>query len=143
MQEQWLRDDLAEHPARCTIAYWHYPRFSSAAEQHSDSSVQAIWEDLANAGTEIVISGHSHTYERFAPQSATGELDEQNGIREFVVGTGGASLLPFDTTVRNSIVRDNSTFGVLKLSLMRGAYKWQFLPVEGGKFSDSGSDVCH
>jgi hypothetical protein len=70
-------------------------------------------------------------------------LDEQNGIREFVVGTGGASLLPFDTTAKNSVVRDNSTFGVLKLSLMRGAYVWQFIPVSGGQFSDSGSGVCH
>lgn len=142
-QEEWLRSDLAAHPTRCTFAYWHYPRFSSASEQHSDPGMTAIWQALYDAGADVVVSGHSHTYERFAPQTALGVLDTTRGIREFVVGTGGASLLPFDTVQANSEVRDNSTFGVIKFALYPDRYDWKFIPVSGGTFTDSGSASCH
>lgn len=142
-QERWLRTDLALHQSPCTIAYWHFPRFSSAQEQHSDPGMQAIWDALYDYNAEIVISGHSHTYERFALQTPTGQLDSVRGIKEFVVGTGGASLLPFDSTEKNSELRNNSTFGVLRLELSRRSYTWEFIPADTGTFRDHGMGVCH
>jgi hypothetical protein len=142
-QELWLRRDLALHRSRCTLAYWHYPRFSSGREQHSDLGMQPMWQDLYGARADVVVSGHSHVYERFAPMSATGERDDTQGIREFVVGTGGASLLDFDTVEPNSEVRDNSTFGVIRFRLFRRHYEWAFIPIAGGQFRDAGVGACH
>ncbi len=117
-QETWLKNDLAAHPAQCTLAYWHEPRFSSGSEHGSDSSFAPFWNDLNAAGADIVLNGHDHEYERFAPQNPNATADPK-GIREFVVGTGGASHYTFATPIANSEVRDNTSFGVIKLTAIR------------------------
>jgi 3',5'-cyclic AMP phosphodiesterase CpdA len=141
-QERWLRRDLAEHPALCTAAMWHHPRFSSA-EHGDDPGLRYLWKALYEGGAELVLSGHDHTYERFAPEDADGNLDPARGIRQFVVGTGGRHEYEFENIEKNSEVRDNRTFGVLKLTLHPDSYDWQFVPVEGGTFTDSGTAKCH
>ena len=140
-QEIWLRDDLAANPARCTLAYWHHPRYSSGWHG-SDAASRALWRALYEAGADVVLTGHDHGYERFAPQDADGGLDEARGIREFVVGTGGRSLRRFPRVAPNSEVRDHSSLGVLELTLGRRAYAWRFRPAVGA-FVDSGSYPCH
>ena len=142
-QETWLRADLAASTLRCTIAYWHHPRFSSGSNHGSSTQSAGVFQALYDAGAEIVITGHDHEYERFAPQTPTAAPDPARGIREFVVGTGGAGLYSFGTPLPNSEVRDNRTFGVLKLTLSDGSYSWQFIPVAGSSFTDTGSGACH
>jgi len=143
-QETWLRQDLAASTKQCTIAYWHHPRFSSGTQHGSMSSAQPVWQALYDAGADIVISGHEHNYERFAPQTPTGTADPTRGIREFVVGTGGESHYNDQgTPLPNSELFNGTTFGVLKLTLSAGSYTWQFIPVSGGTFTDSGSGSCH
>jgi hypothetical protein len=130
----WLVADLAEHPAACTLAYWHHPRYSSG--QHGDNAMtEALWAALSDAGADLVLSGHDHDYERMAPV---------DGLRSFVVGTGGRSLYtwpggpgPFTE------VRANDTYGLLELTLGATDYAWRFVPASGGSFADSGSDSCH
>jgi acid phosphatase type 7 len=141
-QMTWLRDDLAAHPAQCTLAYWHHPRFSSG-EHGNDDDVAPLWSALYDSGAEIVLSGHDHTYERFAPQDPTGAPDPDRGIRQFVVGTGGAGFYDFQEIQPNSEIRDNETFGVLKLTLDPAGYTWEFIPVAGATFTDTGSGTCH
>ena len=141
-QEQWLRSDLSLHPAPCTLAYWHHPRFSSG-EHGSSTAPQPLWQALYDANADVVISGHDHTYERFAPQTPDGLLDTARGIREFVVGTGGAEFYQFPSIRPNSEVRQNTTHGVIKLTLRAHGYDWEFVPVAGGTFRDSGSAKCH
>jgi hypothetical protein len=141
-QEQWLRADLAANQTKCTLAYWHYPRFSSGATHGSDLSMQAFWQALYDFNADIVISGHEHVYERFSPQGANGERDDAHGIREFVVGTGGAGNYTFGVTQPNSEMRYNATWGVLKLTLYPDHYDWQYIPTSGS-FTDSGSGNCH
>jgi chitodextrinase len=140
-QETWLKSDLAANAGKCTLAYWHEPRFSSGAEHGSDSGFDPFWRDLYAAGADIVLNGHDHEYERFAPQNPSGAPDPK-GIREFVVGTGGSSHYNFASPVSNSEVRDNTSFGVLKLTLHPGSYDWQFVPIAGASFTDSGSGSC-
>jgi hypothetical protein len=140
-QEAWLRADLAAHPAACTLAYWHHPRFSSGAHGN-DASTQALWQALYNAKADVVLAGHDHNYERFAPQTATGALDNANGVRSFVVGTGGKEQRAMGTTVANSQLRSNTSFGVLKLTLHPTSMDWQFVPVPGDPLNDSGSAAC-
>jgi len=141
-QERWLRADLAAHPTACTIAYWHHPRFSSG--QHGNSTApQPLWQALYDANADIVISGHDHTYERFAPQTPAGVLDTARGIREFVAGMGGAGFYDFPTIRANSEVRNNTANGVIKLTLRAGAYDWEFVPTAGATFRDSGTGKCH
>jgi acid phosphatase type 7 len=141
-QERWLRQDLQSHPRACTLAYWHHPRFSSGNHGNREST-HGLWQALWEAGAEIVLSGHSHDYERFAPQNPSALHDPAHGIREFVVGTGGRDLKPFETLQPNSEVRNAVTFGVLALTLRPGSYQWQFLPAAGGSLTDSGSGTCH
>ena len=141
LQEQWLVADLAANPAACTLAYWHQPRFSSGTHG-SDPAYTPFWQALYNAGADVVLNGHDHHYERFAPQNPGGVLDEEGGIREFVVGTGGAKLEGTGTVQANSQIR-TQTYGVLKLTLQEGSYDWDFLPVAGESFSDKGYDNCH
>jgi hypothetical protein len=141
-QERWLREDLAAHRVRCTLAYWHHPLFSSGAGHGSDPRLRPLWQILAEFGADVVINGHDHDYERFAPQTPDGEPDAAHGIREFVVGTGGAKLGWFDSIRTNSEVRDSATWGVLKLTLHATSYDWEFVPVAGGRFHDAGSAVC-
>jgi hypothetical protein len=139
-QERWLEADLAANPSRCTLAYFHHPRFSSSG---NNLNVTPFWKDLYAAGAEVVLSGHAHNYERFAPQQPDGTLDRTRGIREFVVGTGGVSHHPFGTVKPNSQVRNANTYGVLKLTLHPGSYDWKFVPVAGKTFTDSGTKSCH
>ena len=142
-QLSWLRADLAATTKSCTLAYWHHPRFSSGLEHGNNDAMQAFWDELYAARAEVVLNGHDHDYERFAPQTPSGALDNTNGIREFVVGTGGRALYNLGTLKANSQVYNSSTFGVLKLTLSPGAYSWEFIPVAGQTFTDSGSGVCH
>jgi len=141
VQEQWLRADLAANNNVCTLAYFHHPRFSSGNHGNSNRG-QAFWQALYDHGADVVLSGHDHTYERFAPQNPSGQADANRGIREFVVGTGGAGLYPFPDIQPNSQVRNNTTFGVLKLTLHASSYDWQFVPVAGQTFTDSGTANC-
>jgi hypothetical protein len=139
-QEQWLKADLAADQSMCTLAYWHKPRFSSG--QHGNiAASQPLWQALYNDGADVVLNGHDHTYERFAPQNPNAQADPK-GIREFVVGTGGAGLYPFPNIQPNSEVRNNTTYGVLKLTLHSTSYNWQFVPIAGQNFTDSGSSNC-
>lgn len=140
-QETWVRENLAAHPALCTVAMWHHPRFSSA-EHGDDPSMRDIWRDLYDAGAELVLSGHDHTYERFAPMDAAGKPDPKRGVRQFVAGMGGRSLYKWVHVHATSEVRENQTYGVLKLTLHPESYDWQFLAAEG-TFQDSGSGECH
>jgi len=140
-QERWLRNDLATHPAACTLAYWHEPRWSSG--QHgSNPAYGAFWTDLYNAGADVVLVGHDHDYERFGPQSPTGKYEAARGVREFVVGTGGKNHYPIGHPIPNSQVRNDDTFGVLKLTLHPTSYEWRFVPEAGGSFTDSGTSAC-
>jgi hypothetical protein len=141
-QGQWLSADLAAHPSLCTMAYWHQPRFSSG-EHGNDTEMVPIWQILYNAGADLVLNGHDHDYERFAPQNPSGSADPVQGIREFVVGTGGKGLRPIISTIANSEVHNDNTLGILKLTLHPAGYDWQFIPVAGKTFTDSGSGSCH
>ena len=139
-QETWLRTDLAMHPTRCTIGYLHTPVFSSGSSGNADS-LRPLWKALEDAGAELILSGHDHGYERFAPQTSTGAASA-SGIRQFIVGTGGASHGTLQTIQSNSEVRNYDTFGVLKLTLHPGSYDWQFAPEAGKTFTDAGSGSC-
>lgn len=144
-QEHWLRDDLAASTARCTLAYWHHPLFSSGLHG-SDPMMRDIWRALYELNADVVIAGHDHDYERFAPQTADGIADAARGIREFIVGTGGSSFYPVFIPRANSERRFDSGFGVLRLSLGAQDYTWEFIPVTPvtpGTAVDSGSGVCH
>jgi len=141
-QAEWLAADLAAHPALCTLAYWHYPRFSSALRGNSDV-VQRYWEILYEAGADVVLAGHDHVYERFGPQDAQGQADPERGLRQFTVGTGGGSLYGFGAPLPNSEVRESSTFGVLVLTLYEDRYEWEFVPAAGSSFVDRGGGACH
>jgi hypothetical protein len=144
-QETWLKQDLAAHPSRCTLAAWHEPYFSSGHDGGSPTVVTytPFWNALYAAGADVVLSGHSHDYERFNLQNPTGGLDTAKGIRQFVVGTGGRDFTGWRTTLPNSQVRNNTTFGVLKMTLHPTSYDWQFVPIAGSTFTDSGTQACH
>jgi len=142
-QEKWLRSDLSSHHAACTLAYWHKPLFSSGGAHGDDPEIKPLWDALYAAHADLVLNGHDHDYERFAPQNPEGVADPAHGIREFVVGTGGKNHRPFGATQPNSEVRDATAFGVLKLTLNAHSYTWQFLPEPGKSFTDSGSGSCH
>ena len=141
-QATWLQQDLADHPAACVLAYWHGPLFTSGAVHNPVSAMQPLFTILYDAGADIVLSAHNHHYERFAPQSPDGTLDDSRGIRQFVVGSGGAGLYDFTTPEPNSEVRLQG-FGVLKLTLGATDYTWEFVPVAGSSFTDSGAGQCH
>jgi hypothetical protein len=140
-QEQWLRADLAANPHQCVAAYWHHPRYSSG-EHGSSTATQALYQALYDANADLILVGHDHDYERFAPQNAVGGLDTTRGIRQFVVGTGGRSHYA-TIPITNSEVANSDTFGLLKLTLTASGYSWQFLPEAGHTFTDSGSTACH
>jgi Calcineurin-like phosphoesterase len=141
-QYDWLNGDLAAEPHLCTLAIWHRPRFSTGP--HGDATdMAAIFKLLYENHAEVVLNGHDHVYERFMPINADGAPDAANGVREFVVGTGGAPLYTFTTDSTSIDVRDDSTYGVLRLDLAEGAYSWQFIPAGGGTFTDSGTGTCH
>lgn len=138
-QAGWLLQDLGASRASCTIAYWHHPLFSSGP--HGDHPyLRELWRILYDSGADVVLVGHDHAYERFAPQDPDGRADPARGIRQFVVGTGGAPLYQFGGVRANSEVRI-SALGVLKLTLQADTYQWEFIPVSGP--ADSGSGMCH
>jgi hypothetical protein len=141
-QVQWLRADLAANPRPCTLAYWHHPRFSSGYGG-DNTFMQDIWRTLSDANADVVLVGHSHDYERFAPLNANGGLDRARGMREFVVGTGGAFFTGISSAKPNSEVRQNNTFGILRMTLHPASYDWSFVPEAGKAFTDTGSQPCH
>jgi hypothetical protein len=143
-QGQWLKQDLAQHPAGCTLAYFHKPLFSSGGKHGNDPEMKPLWNALHHGGTDVIINGHDHDYERFAPQDPEGKLDEKHGVREFVVGSGGKnSHRVMGEAKPNSEVRNGDTFGVLKLTLHANSYDWEFVPEAGKTFTDSGVGNCH
>ncbi len=144
-QALWLRQDLLTHQRQCTLAYWHHPLFTSGPQGDS-VRMREIWQTLQDAGVDVALTGHDHTYERFAPQDANGN-PSATGIREFVVGTGGKNFEgPFRERVANTRVRELGTFGVLRLVLRPSRYRWRFVPARPTSphaFRDSGSAACH
>lgn len=140
-QFAWLEEDLAANPTVCSVAYWHHPPFSSG-RHGGDADVRPFWRLLYRHGADVVITGHDHTYERFARQDGEGGADPERGIRLFVVGTGGGNLYQFRYSPDNSEVKNNTTFGVLKLTLHDAGYDWEFIPTSPGGFTDSGSASC-
>ena len=142
-QEKWLRADLGAHKNKCTVAMWHEPRFSSGDGGDNGTNFTTFWKDLYNANADLILAGHIHDYERFAPQNPSGGLDNARGIREIVVGTGGKSLVGFPSVLPNSQVRNADTYGVLALTLANSSYSWKFVPEAGKTFTDSGSTSCH
>jgi acid phosphatase type 7 len=142
-QERWLRADLTAHPTACTLAYWHRPLFSGGREGENPA-MRTVWDDLYRAGVELVINGHEHQYERFAPQTPSRAADASGGILEFVAGTGGRSHLAPVAVRPNTAVQNADTFGVLRLDLRPLGFSWSFQPAAGsGTFTDSGSRNCH
>ena len=142
-QERWLRADLERHGARCTLAYWNGPLYSSTRRDQGDYATQSFWSDLEAANADVVVGGDAGSYERFAPQTRDGEVDATNGIREFVVGTGGVGFAPFPSVAPHSEIRNDTAFGVLALTLHPDGYDWRFAPVAGASFTDSGHGRCH
>lgn len=140
-QEKWLRADLAANPTACTLAYWHTPRFSSGSTLTSNKTL-AFWNALYEYGADVVLTGHEHFYERYAPQNPNGVLDEARGIRQFIIGTGGRQLRKFATIHPNSVMRNSDTFGVVKFTLHPTSYDWEFIPIAGQTFTDTGSADC-
>ena len=141
-QVRWLRSDLSGNPSRCTLSYWHHPRFSAGKYSDNDE-LKPLWQALYDAGAEIIMSGHDHNYQRYAPQDPAGVEDEADGIRQFVVATGGTHFYEVDKGHANLEVSKDNTHGVLKLTLSPTHYDWEFIPVEGKTFTDSGSGLCH
>ena len=143
-QIEWVRQDLARHPNGCKLAYFHKPLFSSGGKHGNDPELKPLWDALYAARVDVVINGHDHDYERFAPQDPAGHLDQKRGIREFVVGSGGKnSHRKMGTSHPNSEAHNDDTFGVLKLTLHPRSYDWEFVPEAGKAFTDKGSDPCH
>jgi len=141
-EARWITADLKAHPSLCTLAFFHHPRFSSGPHGN-DESMAPFWTVLQAGGVDVVLSGHDHDYERFALQDADGRLDPAHGIREFVVGTGGAPQYVVLWRRAHSRALEVGTFGVLQLTLRNDGYAWAFRPVPGGNFHDAGSTACH
>jgi hypothetical protein len=143
-QVRWLRADLEAHPRACTLAIWHHPRFNSGGRHGNTPSVGPFWDVLYAHGADVILNGHEHVYERFAPQTPDGVPSAAHGIRQFTVGTGGESHHWFRAVPQpNSEVRESDTYGVLELTLHARGYTWRFLPVAGSRFADAGSGTCH
>ena len=138
---QVARADLAAHTNVCTLAFWHIPLFSSGGRASSNS--KSFWDALYAADADVVLTGHDHIYERFAPQTPSGAADPLRGIREFVVGTGGSNWTSIASVKPNSEVRNDRSFGILRLTLHPTSYDWQFVPAAGSTFTDSGTTQCH
>ncbi len=142
-QEAWLRADLAAHPAACTLAYWHHPLFSSGPHGNDERS-RPLWQALYDYHADVVLNGHDHDYERFAPQTPDGQLDWAHGLREFVVGTGGRHFAALDLARRpNSEVARDAIYGIIQLTLYPASYQWEYVPAPGFNFQDSGTYNCH
>jgi acid phosphatase type 7 len=141
-QVEWLRADLEASEARCTLAFWHAPRFTSGEKHGGTADVQALWQVLLDRDVELVLSGHEHFYERTAPLDARGRVDEENGVRQFVVGTGGGHFYELGDRIPGSEAAVEDTAGVLRMTLHPDGYDWAFLPVPANGDSDAGSAEC-
>jgi hypothetical protein len=141
-QFYWLKNDLAVNPKLCVLAYWHKPLWTSGSGHQGTEAMQWIWSILHNAGAELVINGHAHNYERFKEMNVYGGAASP-GLRQIVVGTGGSDLHSFGSPLSTSQVRNSSTHGVLKLTLTSTSYSWQFVPIAGQSFTDSGTTNCY
>ena len=142
-QAEWLRKDLAANRTACTLAYWHHPLFASGDEVQT-ASVRPFWEILYNRGAELVLAGHAHRYERHRLMDPSGRRDPENGIRQIIVGTGGKPPSgDIGTTDANSVVKNDNTPGVLRLSLKANSYNYKFIPVPNKNFTDQGKGTCH
>ncbi len=146
-QNVWLQQELAANKNKCIIAYMHHPLYSSGHDGNNTTllnNMRPLWQTLYNGKTDVVLVGHSHHYERFAPQDANSNRDDVNGFREFLVGTGGRNFTGYWTTnLANSEIKNNTTFGILQMTLRQNSYDWKFLPIPGQTFTDSGTGVCH
>ena len=142
VQGRWLADELATHDPACSIAIFHHPRFSSGAVHGDQKDVAPFWDALYAAGVDVVLNGHEHVYERFAPQDPSGHEDRAAGIRQFTVGTGGRDLYDFAKPRPNSELRASVAPGVLALTLHPTSYSWQFITADSD-FSDAGTTACH
>jgi hypothetical protein len=147
VQEQWLRNQLATHSQQCVLAILHHPRFSTTQDRAPITPhLAALWNALYEYGADLVLNGHDHSYQRFAPQRPDGTADAAYGIRQLTVGTGGGEGLYGFAPIppgSNLEVRNNTTWGVMKLTLKSGGYDWRFTPVAGAAYTDSGSGTCH
>lgn len=142
IQEQWLRADLAAHPAGCTLAYWHHARFS-VGRYDDNPRLRPFWQALYEAGADLVLAGHDHNYQRWAPQDPDGQPDPQRGLRQFVVGTGGAGRYAIQDRPPLLAAANADTYGVFQLTLRPDGYDWVFVPVDGATFTDAGTAACH
>jgi hypothetical protein len=141
-QVRWLEADLAANPVACTLVYWHRPHFTSG-RFGDENDMLPVWNSIYAANADLILNGHDHFYERFAPQAPSGAADPQRGIRQFTVGMGGKSRFGFEGVAPNSEVRINSVFGVLELTLREGGYDWRLRRVRTGGVWDAGSGGCH
>lgn len=141
-QDAWIRKDLDANPGRCTVAYMHHPRFSSGPHTEQGRLVH-LWKTFTKYGVSVAIAGHDHIYERFEPLDADGKPDSVNGVRQFVVGTGGADRYTFRDILPSSEAHSGDAYGLLKLTLLPGRYQWEFIPVERDGFRDRGESPCH
>jgi 3',5'-cyclic AMP phosphodiesterase CpdA len=141
-QMEWLMADLASNPSRCTLAYWHHPRYTSG-NGASPRRTGYLWQVLYRHGVDVVLNGHDHHYERFAAMDPNGERDPERGIRQFVVGTGGANLTRREGDAPHSQLRTRDFHGLLELTLYRARYEWRFLAAPSGEVIDAGSGTCH
>jgi hypothetical protein len=141
-QDRWLVADLAASRARCTLAYWHHPYYSSGVHG-TTAAVANLYQRLYDGNADVVLTGHEHNYERFAPMDAMGNANATRGIRQFVLGTGGVELRWFPGVAANSEVRDVTAHGVMRFVLHATSYEWRFVPVAGDAFTDSGQGACH
>ncbi len=141
-QAEWLRENLRENDKSCTLLYWHHPLWSSGYVEINPAGM-AFWRIASAFKADVVVNGHEHHYERFAPLGPSGRLDNVSGMRPFIVGTGGAWLFEFGQPLITNEVRDNTTTGVILFFLYPGRYTWQFVPTEKDGFTDQGSGMCH
>jgi hypothetical protein len=153
-QEVWLRNDLATHSQLCTLAYWHQARFTAGGHK-DDPDVQALWDDLYAANADVILNGHDHNYQRYVPMNPDGGADPARGIVEFIIGTGGTTIVNNTfSTPATLATHENGTFGVLRLTLRPTGYDYEFLPSGerdggtshedgGGLYTDKGSGSCH
>ena len=142
-QEQWVKADLAAHPTACTLAYWHQPRWASGSTLADNPYMSTIYADLYNGGADVLLAGHNHAYERFYPMDPAGTRNDTFGIQEIIVGTGGRNHGGNTPLRANSVLRNDTAFGVMKMTLHPNSYDWQFVPESGVSFTDSGTRACH
>lgn len=140
-QQDWLAEDVKNNKQKCTLAYWHHPRFSSGWHG-SDPRIGAFWTILYAGGVDLILNGHDHEYERFLPQTPTAIVDSANGMTQFVVGTGGGDLRGFKRTVPNSAMRIQGHFGVLKVTLGSTEWRSAFIDTNGRVWDEVGG-TCH